>query len=132
MREQTISMVEFAVALIVFMGACWFSFHMQAEIDAALETANQITQDQNTAIMTEQMSHENEDNIIFQGSEVLFMLRDVQQGKFSMSVDGVLFPPGMNPEETDLSIIHMDALYQAHYTYSTEGKINRIQQYKVR
>lgn len=133
MREQTITIIEWAAASALFMGACWFTFHMQSEIDAGLEAANRMVQEQSSAITTIEMTHNTTDDALtFKGSEVLFMLREVEQGKYEMSVDGVVFPPGVNPEITDISVIDVDARYQAHYTYSTDGTIVRIQQFKVR
>lgn len=133
MREQTITIIEWAAATALFMGACWFSFHMQSEIDEGLEAANRMAQEQNSAITTIEMSPSTmDDTLTYQGSEVLFMLRDVEQGEYEMSVDGVVFSPGMIPDITDISVIDVDARYQAHYTYSTDGVIVRIQQFKVR
>ncbi|UNK20858.1 hypothetical protein MNQ98_12940 [Paenibacillus sp. N3/727] len=131
MREQTVTMIEMAVATALFMGACWFSFHMQSEIDAGLEAANLMNQEQSSAITTVKM-RSSTDDLTFLGSEVLFMLQEVQQGKYRMSVDGVMFLPGLELDSVNLSVIEAGARYQANYSYSTSGTINSIQYIKVR
>ncbi|WP_422661024.1 hypothetical protein ACK8P5_11280 [Paenibacillus sp. EC2-1] len=126
-------MIEWSVAIALFMGASWFSFQMQSEIDAGLEAANKMAQEQNSAITTFEMSGSvMKDTFTYQGSEVLFMLRQVEKGEYEMSVDDVVFSSGINPEISDISVIDVDATYEARYTYTTDGRIVRIQQFKVR
>lgn len=133
MREQTVTMIEWSVAIALFMGASWFTFHIQSEIDAGLEAANKMAQEQNSAITTIEMSGSvMKDTFTYQGSEVLFMLRQVEKGEYEMSVDDVVFSSGENPENSDISVIDVDATYEARYTYTTDGRIVRIQQFKVR
>lgn len=133
MRDQTISMIEVAIAFTLFIGACWLTYSMQSEIDAGLESVHRMVQENNSVTTTIGLSSDiHEDVISFKGSEVLFMLRDVQQGKYEMLVDGVSFSSGMNPETSDLSIIQLDAKYQAHYLYDAHGEVVRVQHYKVR
>ncbi|WP_106767758.1 hypothetical protein [Paenibacillus faecalis] len=131
MREQTVTMIELAAALALFMGAGWFSFQMQSEIDSALESANVMTQEQSPAMTTINM-RSSSDELTFSGSEVLFMLREVQQGMYEMSVDGVLLPRGTLVDNVNLSMIEAGARYKARYTYSTSGALASIQYYKVR
>lgn len=131
MREQTVTMIEMAAGLALFMAASWFSFHMQSEIDVALEAANVMTQEQSSAITTVSM-RSSSDTLTFLGSEVLFMLQDVQQGMYEMSVDGVVFPPGIDLDYVNLSVIEAGARYKAYYSYSTTGVIESIQHNKVR
>ncbi|WP_054955813.1 hypothetical protein [Paenibacillus dakarensis] len=135
MREQTIMMLELAAFSALFMGACWSAFQMHSEMDAGLEAANRIIAEQSAAITTLEMNDDRddvEDELTFRGSELLFMLRDVEQEKYEMSVDGVVFSKGTDPETSDLSVIQDHAIYQAHYTYGAQGEIVSIQQTKVR
>ena len=75
------------------------------------------------------MTNENR-KLIYKGSEVLFTPREVQAGGFNMYVDGVLFQSGSNPEELDLSIIDMEAHYDA--VRRIDGEVESIQFVKVR
>ena len=131
MREQTITMVELAAATAVFISACWFSYDMQAEIYEGLEAANRMVQEQSAGVTTHQMISST-DPLTLLGSEVLFMLREVQQEKYDMSVEGVLFLKGIDPESVDISIIEPGARYRAHYSFGPNGEIDNIQHSKVR
>lgn len=131
MREQTIKMIELAAATAVFISACWFSYDMQAEIDGGLEAANRMVQDQSAGVTTHLMIS-GADQLTLLGSEVLFMLREVQQEKYDMSVDGVVFPKGIDPESADLTMIEADARYRVHYSFGPNGEIDNIQHSKVR
>ncbi|WP_235612965.1 hypothetical protein [Paenibacillus sp. LC231] len=131
MRGQTISALELAAAVALFLGAALYAFHIQTMVDGGISAVGRMTQEQHAGMITVEMTNENM-KLIYKGSEVLFTLREVQAGGFNMYVDGVLFRSGSNPEELDLSIIDMEADYDAEYVRRIDGDVESIQFVKVR
>lgn len=131
MRGQTISALELAAAVALFLGAALYAFHIQTMMDGGISAVGRMTQEQHAGVITVEMTNENR-KLIYKGSEVLFTLREVQAGGFNMYVDGVLFQSGSNPEELDLSIIDMEAHYDAEYVRRIDGDVESIQFVKVR
>lgn len=131
MRGQTISALELAAAVALFLGAALYAFHIQTMVDGGISAVGRMTQEQHAGVITVEMTNENM-KLIYKGSEVLFTLREVQAGGFNMYVDGVLFRSGSNPEELDLSIIDMEADYDAEYVRRIDGDVESIQFVKVR
>lgn len=131
MRGQTISALELAAAVALFLGAALYAFHIQTMVDGGISAVGRMTQEQHAGVITVEMTNENR-KLIYKGSEVLFTLREVQAGGFNMYVDGVLFGSGSNPEELDLSIIDMEARYDAEYLRRIDGDVESIQFVKVR
>lgn len=131
MRGQTISALELAAAVALFLGAALYAFHIQTMVDGGISAVGRMTQEQHAGVITVEMTNENR-KLIYKGSEVLFTLREVQAGGFNMYVDGVLFQSGSNPEELDLSIIDMEARYDAEYLRRIDGDVESIQFVKVR
>ncbi|MGE7824294.1 hypothetical protein [Paenibacillus sp. NPDC093718] len=131
MRGQTISALELAAAVALFLGAALYAFHIQSMVDGGISAVGRMTQEQHAGVITVEMTNENR-KLIYKGSEVLFTLREVQAGGFNMYVDGVLFRSGSNPEELDLSIIDMEARYDAEYVRRIDGDVESIQFVKVR
>ncbi|WP_256720406.1 MULTISPECIES: hypothetical protein [Paenibacillus] len=131
MREQTISALEMAAGVALFLGAALYAFHIQTMVDGGISAAERMTQEQHAGVITVEMTNENR-KLIYKGSEVLFTLREVQAGGFNMYVDGALFRSGSNPEELDLSIIDVNARYDAEYILRMDGDVESIQFVKVR
>lgn len=131
MRGQTISALELAAAVALFLGAALYALHIQTMVDGGISAVGRMTQEQHAGVITVEMTNENR-KLIHKGSEVLFTLREVQAGGFNMYVDGVLFRSGSNPEELDLSIIDMEARYDAEYVRKIDGDVESIQFVKVR
>lgn len=131
MREQTISALELAAGVALFLGAVLYAFHIQTMLDGGISAAGRMTQEQHAGVITIEMTNENR-KLIYKGSEVLFTLREVQAGGFNMYVDGVLFRSGSNPEELDLSIIDLNARYDTAYVRRIDGDVESIQFVKVR
>lgn len=131
MREQTISALELAAGVALFLGAALYAFHIQTMVDGGISAVGRMTQEQHAGVITVEMTNENR-KLIYKGSEVLFTLREVQAGGFNMYVDGVLFQSGSNPEELDLSIIDMEARYDVKYVRRIDGDVESIQFVKVR
>lgn len=131
MRGQTISALELAAAVALFLGAALYAFHIQTMVDGGISAVGRMTQEQHAGVITVEMTNENR-KLIYKGSEVVFTLREVQAGGFNMYVDGVLFQSGSNPEELDLSIIDMEAHYDAEYVLRIDGEVESIQFVKVR
>ncbi|OIB04693.1 hypothetical protein AK95_12750 [Paenibacillus sp. LC231] len=120
-----------AAAVALFLGAALYAFHIQTMVDGGISAVGRMTQEQHAGMITVEMTNENM-KLIYKGSEVLFTLREVQAGGFNMYVDGVLFRSGSNPEELDLSIIDMEADYDAEYVRRIDGDVESIQFVKVR
>lgn len=131
MKNQVISMLELSVAAVLFMGACWYSYQMQSDIDGAIEAAYGLSQEQSISISTVNPGRLS-DALTFRGSEILFMLRGEEKKLYDLSVDGVSFPPGGDPESWDLSVIEAASHYAVRYHYGSSGEIVRIQFSKVR
>ncbi len=131
MRGQTISALELAAAVALFLGAALYAFHIQTMVDGGISAVGRMTQEQHAGVITVEMTNENR-KLIYKGSEVLFTLREVQAGGFNMYVDGVQFRSGSNPEELDLSIIDREARYDAEYVRRIDGDVESIQFVKVR
>ncbi|MEJ9219905.1 hypothetical protein [Paenibacillus glucanolyticus] len=131
MREQTINMLELAAGVTLFIGACMYAVNMQTFLDQGISAAGRMTQEQHAGVTTVEMMNEDR-NLTYKGSEVLFTLREVQTNVYDMSVDGIRFSSGSNPEELDLSIIDMSARYGVQYLRGTNGEVDSIQFVKVR
>lgn len=131
MREQTVSMLELAAGVAIFLAACLYTFQIQTAIDGGLTAAGRMTQDQHTGINTVEMTNEIM-KLSFKGSEVLFTLREVHMGGFNIFVDGREFRSGGNPEELDLSIIDTNARYKTEYIRGYDGQVESIQFVKER
>ncbi|GIO97321.1 hypothetical protein J14TS5_24070 [Paenibacillus lautus] len=131
MREQTISALEMAAGVALFLGAALYAFQIQTMVDGGISAAGRMTQEQHAGVITVEMTNENR-KLIYKGSEVLFTLREVQAGGFNMYVDGALFRSGSNPEELDFSIIDMNARYATEYVRRIDGDVESIQFVKVR
>lgn len=131
MRGQTISALELAAAVALFLGAALYAFYIQTMVDGGISAVSRMTQEQHAGVITVEMTNENR-KLIYKGSEVLFTLREVQAGGFNMYVDGVLFQSGSNPEELDLSIIDMEAHYDTEYVRRIDGDVESVQFVKVR
>jgi hypothetical protein len=131
LREQTISALELAAGVALFLGAVLYAFHIQTMVDGGISAAGRMTQEQHAGVITVEMTNEPR-KLTYKGSEVLFTLREVQAGGFHMYVDGVRFRSGSNPEELDLSIIDTNARYDAEYVRRIDGVVESIQFIKVR
>lgn len=95
MREQTISMIGFAVSAMLFLSACWFSLEIQSGIRSGVEKGLALTEDQHSGVITVPGAERGR-AMIYGGSEVLFTLRDVEKGHFDIEVGSVRFPAGSN------------------------------------
>ncbi|MEK3735393.1 hypothetical protein MKX64_23555 [Paenibacillus sp. FSL M8-0334] len=131
MREQTISMIGFAVSAMLFLSACWFSLEIQSGIRSGVEKGLALTEDQHSGVITVPGAERGR-AMIYGGSEVLFTLRDVEKGHFDIEVGSVRFPAGSNPETADVSIIDTAAEYSAAYRLGADGLIESIRFEKVR
>ncbi|MGG3281448.1 hypothetical protein [Paenibacillus solani] len=131
LREQTVSMLELAAGVAIFLAASLYAFHIQTAIDGGLTAAGRMTQDQHAGINTIEMTNVNM-KLTYKGSEVLFTLREVQTGGFHIFVDGREFRSGSNPEELDLSIIDTNARYITEYIRRYDGEMESIQFVKER
>lgn len=131
MREQTINMLELAAGVTLFIGACLYAVNMQAILDAGITAGGKLTQEQHAGVTTVEMMNEDR-KLTYKGSEVLYTLREVETSVYDMSVDGIRFSSGSNPEELDLSIIDMKAHYGVQYLRGTDGEVESIQFVKVR
>ncbi|PJN54191.1 hypothetical protein PAEVO_09120 [Paenibacillus sp. GM2FR] len=131
MREQTISALELAAGVALFLGAVLYAFHIQTMVDGGISAAGRMTQEQHAGVITVEMTNEIR-KLTYKGSEVLFTLREVQAGGFDMYVDGVRFRSGSNQEELDLSVIDTNARYDAEYVRRIDGFVESIQFVKVR
>lgn len=131
MREQTISMLELAAGVAIFLAAVMYAFHIQTTVDGGLTAVERMTQEQHTGVNTIEMTNENR-RLSYSGSEVLFTLREVQTGDFHIWVDGREFRSGSNPEELDLSIIDTRARYSTQYIRGNDGEVVSIQFVKER
>ncbi len=131
MRDATISMLELAAGVALFLGASLYAFNIQAMVGSGITAADRMTQEQHAGVTTVKMTNEN-GKLTYEGSEVLFTLRELETGNFTVDVDGTVFHSGSHPEELDVSIIDLRARYYAEYIRGADGEIERIQFVKVR
>lgn len=131
MREATISMLELAAGVTLFLGASLYAFNIQAMVGGGITAADRMTQEQHAGVTTVKMTNEN-GKLTYEGSEVLFTLRELEAGDFIVDVDGTVFHSGSHLEELDVSIINLNARYYAEYIRGADGEIERIQFVKVR
>lgn len=131
MRETTISMLELAAGVALFLGASLYAFHIQAMVGGGITAADRMTQEQHAGVTTVKMTNDN-GKLTYVGSEVLFTLRELEAGDFTVDVDRTVFHSGSHPEELDVSIIDFNARYDAEYIRGADGEIERIQFVKAR
>lgn len=131
MREQTIRAIELAAGMGLFLVACLYAMNMLSVLDSGLTAAAAMTEEQNAGVSTFPAVSEAIEPY-FQGSEVLFTLRDVQAGRYEAVIDGLRFAAGTELESMDLSVIDLDGRYAADYHRESNGAVDLIRFVKVR
>ena len=131
MRPAVTSMLEVSLFFIIFSSASWLAYNLQTDGRRAIESIYVTTEDQHRAVNSSRISVP-PNGFTYQGNEILFMLRDVEEGLLYIEVDGVSFTPGLDPEETNVSIIELAARYEGEATYNDSGQVTRMQFRKVR
>lgn len=131
MREQTIRAIELTAGLALFVAACVFAMNLVSLLESGFAAAAGSTQDQNAGITTHPAVAERFEQH-FSGSQVLFMLRDVEEGRFEASVDGFKYSAGLELEGADLTPIDLNGRYGAVFHRGTGGGVKSILFEKVR
>jgi len=131
LREQTIRAIELAAGMGLFLVACLYAVNMLSVLDSGLTAAAAMTEEQNAGVSTFPAVSEAIEPY-FQGSEVLFTLRDVQAGRYEAVIDGLRFAAGTELEAMNLSVIDLDGRYMADYHRGSSGAADIIRFDKVR
>jgi hypothetical protein len=124
-------MLELAAGVVLFLGASLYAFNIQAMVGDGITAVDRMTQEQHAGVTTVKMTNEN-GKLTYEGSEVLFTLRELEAGEFTVDVDGMVFHSGSHPEELDVSLIDLNARYHAEYIRGADGELEGIQFVKVR